>query len=343
VRESNRLYLIDAYNLLYRYFHGMPMMTTRKGEPTNAILGLTRMVLNIMERQPEYMVAAFDVHAPTLRKGEFADYKANRKPMPDELRPQIARARELFAILGVPVVDLAGHEADDIIGTVARSAAAQGIAVTIVSGDRDNFQLVNDLVSVMAPQNGSAEAIVYTPQGVRDYYANPKRGGWPIEPRLVADLKALAGDASDNIPGVPGIGDKGAAKLVATYGDVEAIIAAIPLIKGTGKKPTAVGLKLEENVEVLRQAKSLTTIKCDLELDFEIGRDARWSNFEVEAAVTLFEEMELNSLKGRLWRVVEGAGSVVVTTRVVAAKPIAKAIVAAVAVIVQEDDQLDLF
>jgi DNA polymerase-1 len=311
-------------------------MTTRSGEPTNAILGFTRMVLNIMERQPEYMVAAFDVHAPTLRSEEFADYKANRKPMPEELRPQILRAREILAILGVPVVDLAGHEADDIIGTVARSAAQAGIAVTIVSGDRDNFQLVNDLVSVMAPQNGSAEAIMYTPQGVRDYYANPKHGGFAVPPSLVADLKALAGDASDNIPGVPGIGDKGAAKLVTTYGDIEAIIAAIPTIKGVGKKPTAIGLRLEENVAVLRQAKSLTTIKCDLELDFEINRDARWSDFEVEAAVTLFEELQFNSLKGRLWRVIEGAGTPVVNVK----SPVA---VAPPVVIVVEDGQLDLF
>ena len=324
MREPNRLYLIDAYNLLYRFFHGMPMMTTSQGEPTNAILGLTRMVLNIMERQPEYMVAAFDVHAPTLRKEEFADYKANRKPMPDELRPQIARAREVFKSLGVPVVDLAGHEADDIIGSVARRATAAGIRVTIVSGDRDSFQLVSDLVSVMAPQNGSAEPILYTPQGVRDYYANPKRGGYPVEPFLVADLKALAGDPSDNIPGVPGIGDKGAARLVATYGDVEAIIRAIPLIKGSGKKPTAIGLRLEENVEILRAAKSLTTIKCDLELDFDLDRDARWSNFEVEGTLGLFDTLQLHSLKGRLWRVVEGAGTVVVEAKpalAMAAKP----------------------
>lgn len=336
MREDNRLYLIDAYNLLYRYFHGMPMMTTRSGEPTNALLGLTRMVLNIMEKQPEYMVAAFDVHAPTLRREEFADYKANRKPMPDELRPQIARAREIFAILGVPVVDLSGHEADDIIGTVAKNAAAAGIAVTIVSGDRDSFQLVNHLVSVLAPQNGSAEPILYTPQRVRDYYANPKKGGFAIEPKNVADLKALAGDPSDNIPGVPGIGDKGAAKLVATYGDVEAIIAAIPLIKGTGKKATAIGLRLEENVEVLRAAKSLTTIKCDLELDFEIERDARWANFEVEAAIGLFDELEFRTLKARLWRVIEGGSTPVV-------EPVRMAVVAPPLVVIHEDGQLDLF
>jgi DNA polymerase-1 len=293
------------------------------------------MVLNLMERQPEYIVAAFDVHAPTLRKEEFADYKANRKPMPEELRPQIVRAREIFASLGVPVVDLSGHEADDIIGSVARTASRAGVAVTIVSGDRDNFQLVDSLVSVLSPQNGSAEPILYTPQGVRDYYANPKRGGFAIEPKLVADLKALAGDASDNIPGVPGIGDKGAAKLVATYGDVEAIIAAIPLIKGSGKKATAIGLKLEENVAVLRQAKGLTTIKCDLELDFDLNRDARWANFEVEAALALFDALQFYSLKSRLWRVVEGGGSVVAAVKPAPApKP---------KVVILEDGQLDLF
>ena len=339
MREGNRLYVIDAYNLLYRYFHGMPMMMTASGEPTNAIFGLTRMVLSIMERQPEYMVAAFDVHAPTLRKEEFADYKANRKPMPDELRPQIARMRDVLASLGVPVVDLAGHEADDIIGSVARLASERGIEVTIVSGDRDSFQLVNSLVSVLSPQNGSAEPILYTPQRVRDYYANSKRGGFAVEPHLVADLKALAGDPSDNIPGVPGIGDKGAARLVATYGDIEAIIAAIPAIKGLGKKPTAIGLRLEENVEVLRAAKRLTTIKCDLDMDFEIDRDARWSNFDVEPVLPLFDLLQFHSLKGRLWRVVEGSSTPVPNLPPAAIKPA----VLAPAVKTLEQGQLDLF
>ena len=179
---------------------------------------------------------------------------------------------------------------------------------------------------------------MYTPQRERDYYAHPKRGGFSIEPSLVADLKALAGDASDNIPGVPGIGDKGAAKLVATYGDVESIIAAIPLIKGSAKKPTAVGLKLEENIEVLRQAKSLTTIKCDLELDFEIEHDARWHDFEVEEALALFDQLQFHSLKSRLWRVVEGLGTLVVEPPVVKSQPPVKPVV-----ITHDDGQLDLF
>lgn len=292
--EPRRLFIVDCSNLLFRAYHAVPPMTTRKGEPTNAVFGFTSMLMTLLERQPDYIAAALDVAAPTHRRLEMETYKANRKPTPDDLKVQMPRMREILDKMSIPRLSQEGHEADDVIGTLARHAEDQGLEVTIVSGDKDLLQLVTDRIHVMAPRSGLRDTVIYDPQQVVQRFGVP--------PTHVADLKALMGDPSDNLPGMPGIGEKTAAKLIQEHGSVEGILADTSTLAPRWRAV------IEENRGLLEQMLRMVTLRTDLELGFDL-EECRWGTMEMEPLLDLFDELEFRSLSRRLWPLVGGAPS----------------------------------
>ena len=211
------LLLLDGHALVYRAFHALPELTGPTGEPTHAVYGFARMLFKAIEElRPTHVAAAFDTAAPTFRKTEWDAYKAQRPPTPDGLRPQFDRVYQLLQALGVPIYRLDGYEADDVLGALARQAAAAGLEVVILTGDTDALQLVGPRVWVMVPRQGVSDFTLYDPEKVRERYG--------LEPSQLADVRALRGDASDNIPGLPGVGEKTAARLLQEFGSVEALL-----------------------------------------------------------------------------------------------------------------------
>ena len=254
-----KLLLIDGYSLLYRAFFSSPPLTTKDNQPTGALYGFLRMVLRLIDdAQPECALVALDAHAPTFRHDSFAAYKANRSIAPDDLSAQTRRVREMLEGLSIPYYDHAGYEADDILGTLSRLGAERGDDVTIVTGDGDALQLVNERVSVMLTRKGVSELDCYTPDAVRARYQ--------FDPEFVPDYKGLRGDSSDNIPGIPGIGEKTAIKLVSEFGGMEAIYENLEKIK----PPRIQGL-LETHRDIAFQSRDLARIVTDLPLEIDLG------------------------------------------------------------------------
>lgn len=200
--STKRLILIDGFSLLYRAFYGNKFMSTTDGRPTNALFGFLGMVLRVMEdKKPDAVLVALDAPGKTFRHAEFPEYKGTRREMPDEMKSQIPIARELLiSALGIPQIELVGYEADDIIGTISRQAEEHGYLTTIITGDHDALQLVDHCVSVVTPKVGVTDVNEYDVAAVIAKYG--------FGPEFLTDYKAMAGDSSDNIPGVPGIGDK---------------------------------------------------------------------------------------------------------------------------------------
>jgi DNA polymerase-1 len=281
------LLLVDGHNLVYRAFHAMPALSNSRGEMTNAAFGFTSMLFKALnDHHPDYAIAAFDPPGPTFRHGEFAEYKAQRKPPPPELVPQFTWSREIVATLGVPIVEVPTFEADDVIGTLSLLATDAGLDVIILTGDLDVLQLVNEHVVVFASRRGLSDTIVYDLDKVRERYG--------FEPPRVVDFKALQGDASDNIPGIPGIGEKSALTLVQQYGTVEDIIAAIPAMpQGRVRKA------LEGHEEQALQSKSIATIATDLDIPLDLSQ-ARLYHYDEQQVTNLFDRLEFRSLLTRL-------------------------------------------
>jgi DNA polymerase-1 len=281
------LLLIDGHALVYRAFFAMPALSNSRGEMTNAVFGYTSMLLKVFgEHSPTYAIACFDPPGPTFRHTEFADYKAQRPSMPDELRRQLPICREITEALNIPMIELPGFEADDVIGTLARRAEESGLDVLILTGDLDALQLVTEHVSVYATRRGITETVVYDVPKVWERYGFP--------PAQVVDFKALQGDVSDNIPGVPGIGEKTAKALIQEYGPLESILAAVPSMK-EGK----VKRLLSEHADQAVLSKRMATIVVDVDVPFEIEK-ARLSDYDVERVKALFDHLEFRSLMSRL-------------------------------------------
>ncbi len=232
-----KLVLIDGHALAYRAFYALPLeaFTTKEGEPTNATYGFTRTLLDLMlaKDPPQYLAVSFDVGA-TFRDELFPDYKGTREKMPDELRLQIERIRQVVATLNIPILELEGYEADDVLGTIARQVKVHGVPAYIVTGDRDLLQLVdgNTLVELPAGR-GQREPAIYDEQAVVN-----KLG---VRPDQVVDYKAMVGDASDNIPGVKGVGAKTAVRLLAEYDTLDRIYENLDQVKGAMGKKLAAG------------------------------------------------------------------------------------------------------
>jgi len=281
------LALIDGNSLLYRAFFALPMLTTSQGEVTNAIYGFTMMLYKVLEEvKPQCIAVCFDVPKPTFRHHRYLEYKATRRRTPDELAAQVHMAKDLLNAMRIPTLELEGYEADDLIGAAAKRATDQNHTVLIVTGDLDALQLVSENITVMTTKRGVTETVTYDEAAVRERYGVP--------PKQLPDLKALRGDASDNIPGVPGIGEKTASKLVQDFGSVEELIAHLDRLDNP-KLADA----LRTYAEQLEMSKDLATIRSDIEMDFDLER-CRVGPPDAEKLAELYRRFEFKSLLGKL-------------------------------------------
>ena len=292
--ERPTLLLVDGHSLVYRAFFAMPALTNSRGEVTNAEYGFTSMLLKALgDHQPQYAVAAFDPPGRTFRHEQDDTYKAGRKPPPDELVPQFGWSRDVVTALGIPVIEVPTFEADDVIGTLTVKGESAGLDVIVVTGDLDTLQLVTPHVRVFANRRGISDTIVYDEEKVHERYG--------FAPPLVVDFKALRGDVSDNIPGVPGIGDKTAMQLIQEHGPLESILAAVPSMK-EGK----VKRLLTEHADRARLSKELATIKLDMDIELDLDR-ARIGSPDMARVHEVFDRLEFRSLLPRLPQTFGGA------------------------------------
>ena len=284
----NKLLLIDGNSIMNRAFYGIPDMTTNDGRHTNAIYGFLNIILKVIEEeQATHICVAFDLKKKTFRHEMYEAYKGTRKGMPEELHEQMPRIKEILQAMHIRIVEQEGFEADDLIGTLSKKGESEGFAVTILSGDRDLLQLATDTVLVRIPKtkHGKTE--------VEDYYAKNVVETYGVTPLIFIDMKGLMGDTSDNIPGVPGIGEKTAAKLLAEYGDLDGVYAAVDSMKASRMKQNLI-----ENKDLAYLSKTLATIKLDCPIPFEFSEATYHDPFNAEA-YTLFEDLELKSFYKR--------------------------------------------
>ena len=270
--QGGKLFLVDGHSFCYRAFYAIPNLTNSKGEPTNAIYGFVTMLRKLMEEQkPGHLAVCFDRKEPTFRHEQYKEYKAHRKPMPEELVKQIEPIKEFCRISGMAIFEKAGYEADDVIGTLAKKGEKEGYQVFIITGDKDAFQLVNDRIRILQPHK---ENLVYDSEKVRERFSG-------LGPDKVVDILALMGDASDNIPGVPGVGEKTAIKLIQEFGSVTGLLERLGEVSSEKQRQ-----KIQENMEDLKLSKSLATIDLDvpLEIDWNAMRAVEPDN----AALTEF-------------------------------------------------------
>ena len=282
---SKKIVLIDGHSILNRAFYGLPDLTNSEGLHTNAIYGFLTIMFKILdEEKPEYLTVAFDVHAPTFRHEMYQEYKGTRKPMADELRQQVPVIKEVLRSMGVRIVEQAGLEADDLLGTISKRCEEQGLDVSIISGDRDLLQLASEHIKIRIPK---------TKQGrteVEDYYSSDVKARYQVTPEEFIDLKALMGDTSDNIPGVPSIGEKTATKIIVEYHSIENAYANVEKIK-----PPRASKALQEHWELAVISKELATIKTDAEFDYRL-EDALLGNLYTEEAYTYFQRLQFKNL-----------------------------------------------
>ncbi len=279
--------LLDGNGLIYRGYFALPPLTTSKGELVNAVFGFCSIVLRgIQDIRPDYVAVAFDLQGPTFRHEQYAEYKATRQRMPDDLRDQFPKVREVVKALRIPVYELAGYEADDVIGTITVDAERRGLDTTIVTGDLDMLQLVTDHTRLMTTRSGVENTILYDPARIAERF--------DLVPGQMIDYKALKGDPTDNIPGVPGVGEKTAAKLIREFGTLEALYERIDEVK-----PDKLRDKLVEHRESVFMGKDLSTIVRDLPVEFDLEA-ARLGDYDRETVIRLFREYEFRSLIERL-------------------------------------------
>lgn len=284
----DKLVLIDGNSIVNRAFYGVPDLTNKEGLHTNAVYGFLNILLKVMEEEnPTHLMVAFDVKAPTFRHEMFEEYKGTRKPMPNELREQIPVLKEVLSAMGITMKEQAGIEADDILGTMAKMGEGQGIDVSVVSGDRDLLQLATDKIKIRIPKTKGGKTTV------EDYYRSQVIEKYGVTPAQIIDLKGLMGDASDNIPGVPGVGEKTAVKILTLFGTVENAIEKVEEIK-----PNRAREAVKNNTRLALMSKELATIKTDCKLGIKI-EDCRIGNIFTEEAYTMIQKLEFKSLMSR--------------------------------------------
>lgn len=284
----NKLLLIDGNSIMNRAFYGIPDMTTNDGRHTNAVYGFLNIILKVIEEeQATHICVAFDLKKKTFRHEMYEAYKGTRKGMPEELHEQMPRIKEILRAMHIRIVEQEGFEADDLIGTLSKKGEREGFAVTILSGDRDLLQLATDTVLVRIPKtkHGKTE--------IEDYYAKNVEETYGVTPLIFIDMKGLMGDTSDNIPGVPGIGEKTAAKLLKEYGDLDGVYAAVESMKASKMKENLIA-----NKDLAYLSKTLATIKLDCPIPFEFTEACYNDPFNADA-YTLFEDLELKSFYKR--------------------------------------------
>jgi DNA polymerase-1 len=294
-----RLLLLDGHSMAYRAFYAFPAenFATSTGQPTNAVYGFASMLANILrDEAPTHFAVAFDVSRKTFRAGIYPEYKATRSASPDEFRGQVELVGELLDAMRVPHLRLAEFEADDIIATLATRAAAEGFEVLILTGDRDALQLVTDDVTVLYPTKGVSEMTRYTPEKVFEKYA--------VTPAQYPDLAALRGDPSDNLPGIPGVGEKTAAKWIGQYGSFKELVEHADEVKGK------IGEKLRAGLDAVKLNRELTELIRDVELPLGLA-DLDRRAYDRDATVLLLDALEFRNqaLRDRLFAVDPGAGA----------------------------------
>jgi DNA polymerase-1 len=285
---TKRLLLIDGHSMAYRAFFALPAenFTTAQGQHTNAIYGFATMLLSLLSTEkPTHVAVAFDVSRKTFRSEIFPEYKANRVKTPDEFRSQMSYLHELVSAFGITTFEVEGFEADDIIATIAKQAERENAEVFICTGDRDSFQLVNEKTTVLYPKRGVSDLVRMTPEAVQEKYG--------MSPEQYPDFAALRGDPSDNLPSVPGVGEKTAAKWVVEYGSLHELIANIDKLGGK------VGQSLRDSINDVIRNRELTQLVANVPLNLSIDALA-WSGVDENLTNPLFEKLEFKTLKDRM-------------------------------------------
>ncbi len=281
----SKLVLIDGHSILNRAFYGVPDLSNSAGLHTNAIYGFLNILFKILEEEkPEYLTVAFDVKAPTFRHEIYKEYKGTRKPMPEELREQVPVMKDVLKAMGITIMEQAGLEADDILGTLAKRAEQAGLEVSLVSGDRDLLQVATDHIKIRIPKTRGGKT------EIEDYYAKDVEAAYQVTPMQFIDLKALMGDTADNIPGVPKVGEKTATQLMVQFGSLENIYANIEAVS---KK--AIKESLLANKELADLSKILATINVDSPITFDYEA-AKIQDFYTEDAYKIFKQLEFKNL-----------------------------------------------
>ncbi|MGH7328571.1 MAG: 5'-3' exonuclease H3TH domain-containing protein, partial [Polyangiaceae bacterium] len=285
--ETARLMLLDTYGLVYRAFFALPVMTTSTGMPTNAVYGFTMMLQKVVaDEKPTHIIAAFDKGVPRARLERYAEYKSNRTEMPDDLRPQFALVRKVLATYGIPIVEIDGEEADDIIATLAKRSEQEHQQTLVVTGDLDILQVVDSRTTVLMTRRGITELGRYDEAAVRERFA--------LEPSQLADYRGLKGDPSDNLPGIPGVGEKTASKLINAAGSLDALVEN-PALAGTPKLEALIR-------EYGKQAQLCRDVSvADRSLPIDVDWDAAEFKPPInDALYVLYRELEFKSLLAKL-------------------------------------------
>ena len=287
--------LVDGHSLAYRAFYALPVdnFATTTGQPTNAVYGFTSMLINVLrDEQPDRIAVAFDVSRRTFRTEEYPEYKANRAKSPEEFKGQVGLIQEVLRALGITVLEVDGFEADDIIATLTQRATAEADDVRILTGDRDTFQLVGDHVTVLYPRKGVSDLARMTPDAVREKYG--------LDPEQYPDFAALRGDPSDNLPGIPGVGEKTATKWITEFGSLAALVDRVDDVKGKA------GEALRAALPQVLVNRHLTELRRDVPLELDLAELERrpWDSGAVD---TVFEALQFRALRERLMAVSVGA------------------------------------
>ncbi|MGB6984460.1 MAG: 5'-3' exonuclease H3TH domain-containing protein, partial [Candidatus Aquilonibacter sp.] len=291
-KKPSRLMLLDTYGLVYRAFFALPPLTTVKGIPINAVYGFTMMLNKVInDEKPTHVIAAFDKGMPVARVELYKDYKAQRDAMPDDLRSQFQLVRDVLAVHRIPIVEIEGQEADDVIATLARQAEDAGEETLVVTGDLDLLQIVDDRTTVLTTRRGITELGRYDPAAVYERFE--------LQPSQLADYRGLKGDPSDNLPGIPGVGEKTATKLIKAAGSLDALIAD-PALAGSPKLQKLV----EEYGERARVYRDVSIVRRDLPL--EIDWELRYEKPSDAALFPLYSQLEFKTLLARLKVPVDG-------------------------------------
>lgn len=284
----SKIVLIDGHSILNRAFFGLPDLTNAEGLHTNAVYGFLNIMFKILEEEkPEYLTVAFDVHAPTFRHKMFEAYKGTRKPMAEELRQQVPLMKEVLHAMGIRTIEQEGLEADDLLGTLSKRCEQMGMEVVIISGDRDLLQLATDHVEIRIPKTKR------TGTEIENYYAADVKEKYQVTPTEFIDVKALMGDTSDNIPGVPGVGEKTATKIIVEYGSIENAYE-----HASELKPPRASKNLVEYWDQAQMSKVLATINVDADFAYEL-EEAKLGNLYTEEAYVYFQRLQFKNLLNR--------------------------------------------
>ena len=283
--NKGKLLLIDGHSILSRAFYGMPMLTDSEGRHLNGVYGFLTIMFKVIDDEgADHFAVAFDVSRKTFRNDIYPEYKGTRKPMPEELHEQIPVIQEVLKAMNIPIMTMEGYEADDILGTVAKRAQAEGIEVTVLSGDRDLLQLADEHIKISIPKTSKGHTEVF------NYYPDDVRKEWGVTPAEFIDVKALMGDASDNIPGVPSIGEKTAKAIISEYGSIESAYEHVGELK-----PSRASKALSEHYDMAQMSKVLATINTEVPIAFSYG-DAEIGDMYNEEALELMKKLEFKSL-----------------------------------------------